>query len=91
VGDQGDGKKQRPRLRVKKKGGAPKGNRNALKSGYYTKPKLEERRKFHAEVRELILRMMATVARANLAAMNQKPKVTVTRIELRPSPHRPSN
>ncbi|HEY7979344.1 MAG TPA: hypothetical protein VID67_14220 [Rhizomicrobium sp.] len=91
MGDQSDDKKQRPRLRVKKKGGAPQGNRNALKSGYYTKPKLEERRKFHAEVRELILRIMATVARANLVTVNQKPKVTVTRIDLTPSPHRPSN
>ena len=91
MGDQSDGKKQRPVLRLKNKGGAPKGNRNALKSGYYTKPMLEERRKFHREIRELILRMMATVARANFATMGRKPKVTVTRIDLRPSPRRPSN
>jgi hypothetical protein len=91
VGDQSDGKKQRPVLRRKNRGGAPKGNRNAFRNGYYTKPVLEERRKFHREVRELILRMMATVARANFAATGQRPKVTVTRIDLRPSPHRPSN
>jgi len=81
VRDQSNGKKQRPVLRLKNRGGAPRGNRNALKNGYYTKPMLEERRKFHREICELILRMMATVARANVATMGQKPKVTVTRIE----------
>lgn len=79
---QSDGKKQRPALRVKNKGGAPKGNRNALKSGYYTKPLLDERRKFRGEIRTLILRTMALAARANYATMGKKPNVTVTRIEV---------
>ena len=81
VSDQSDGGKQRPRLRIKNKGGPPKGNRNALKGGYYTKPLLDERRKFRGEIRTLILCTMALVARANCATMSKRPNVTVTRIE----------
>ena len=72
----------RPRLRVKNKGGAPKGNRNALKHGGFTREKLEQRRALHLEVRTLILRMRATVAQIMLATVGRKPKVIVTRIEL---------
>lgn len=32
--------------------GAPKGNRNALKHGYYTREKIAERREFNQEIRE---------------------------------------
>jgi uncharacterized protein YjcR len=66
---------------MKNKGGAPKGNRNALKNGAFTREKLVERRAMHQEVRTLILRMRATVAQVMLATLGQKPKVTVTRIE----------
>jgi uncharacterized protein YjcR len=66
---------------VKNKGGAPKGNRNALKHGAFTREKLAERRAMHQQVRTLVLRMRATVAQAMCATIGQKPNVTVTRIE----------
>jgi hypothetical protein len=81
---------RRPELRLKNRGGAPKGNRNALKHGGYTKEKLEQRRALHKEVRTLCLRVRATVAQAMLLTMGRGPAVTVTRI-VTPSPHRPSN
>ena len=76
MGVQRDGKNRR----VKNKGGAPKGNRNALKHGAYTKEKLLARRALRDEMRTLMLQMTATVARANLMMMGRKPIVNVKRI-----------
>ena len=78
---QSDGKKQRPALRVKNKGGAPKGNRNALKHGEFAKDALASRRAMRADARRLILRMRALIGQISLATIDRRPKVTVTRIE----------
>jgi hypothetical protein len=65
---------------VKNKGGAPKGNRNALKHGGCTKESLAARRALRKEVRTLCLRVRATVAQAMMLTMRQGPNVTVTRM-----------
>jgi hypothetical protein len=80
-----------PNFRVKNKGGAPKGNRNALKDGLYTGRMLRARRAMHCEVRAMILRVRATVAQACLITPAQGPVVTVVRKDVTPSPPRPNS
>jgi hypothetical protein len=81
VRDQSNGKK-RPVLRLKNRGGAPKGNRNPLKHGAYTKERLQERRALRAEVASVDFRIHAAIAHSNLATIGKRPKVIVTKIEL---------
>ncbi len=73
--------KRRPALRIKNKGGAPKGNRNALKHGGYTKEALAQRRAMRKDAQILCLRIRATIAQAMLLTMGQRPKITVARLE----------
>jgi hypothetical protein len=87
---QGSEQNRRPTIRWKNKGGAPKGNRNALKHGGCTKEKLAARRAMRKEARLLCLRMRATIAQAMMLTMGRGPTVTVTRI-VTPLPHRPNN
>jgi hypothetical protein len=57
-------KTSQSRLRVKSKGGAPKGNRNAWKHGHCSAPVLAERRAFRARVAEFhgrVARILAQV------------------------------
>lgn len=52
----------RPVLRLKNRGGAPKGNRNAWKTGRHC----GELKQLRARVRELRARIAATLAQANV-------------------------
>jgi hypothetical protein len=52
---------KRPILQIKNRGGAPKGNRNALKTGMHTK----ERRAWRAEVRGVLLRAKLVLAQVD--------------------------
>ena len=49
---------KRPILRVKNRGGAPKGNRNALKAGMHTK----DRRAWRAKLRDVLLNAKLVLA-----------------------------
>jgi hypothetical protein len=49
---------KKPILQVKNRGGAPKSNRNALKTGLHTK----ERRAWRAKLRDVLLRAKLVLA-----------------------------
>jgi hypothetical protein len=66
----------RPVLRMKNKGGAPRGNRNALKHGRYTRQLLTAR-----QLCKTYIRYCHAVAEEVLRELK----------EARPSPHRPNN
>jgi uncharacterized protein YjcR len=86
-GENPEDSKPGPNFRVKNKGGAPKGNRNAFKSGAYTAENLAVRRAMRRGARQMILRIRATIAQARLLMV--APNVTTARTT--PSPHRPNN
>ena len=62
-----DLKKIRPKIRTKNRGGAPKGNRNALKIGLHT----ADLRARKAKVRRLVRHARAAIAEAHAAAARE--------------------
>ncbi len=78
-------KNARPVLRIKNKGGAPRGNRNALKHGQYTAESLAQWRaakKEFAAMKLICVRIDALAAQAWLATQHRKPNVIVERVDL---------
>ena len=61
-------KRKPPKLRSKNKGGAPKGNRNAMKTGLYTSESIAFRRK----VRAVIVYAKRAVAMANMESARKE-------------------
>ena len=62
-----DLEKIRPKIRTKNRGGAPKGNRNALKIGLHT----ADLRARKAKVRRLVRHARAAIAEAHAAAARE--------------------
>ena len=60
---------KRPKLRSKNKGGAPKGNRNALSTGLHTCAAVAERHEMRCKVRQVIatMKMLTAQVRAEAA------------------------
>ena len=76
------GENYRPVLRIKNPGGAPFGNRNALKHGWYTAEKLASARavkKELAQMKLLCARVKAHVALANLFIRNRSTAEAILR------------
>jgi hypothetical protein len=83
--DQRVSKNARPVLRIKNRGGAPRGNRNALKHGQYTAESLAQWRaakKEFAAMKLICVRIDALAAQAWLATQHRKPNVIVERVDL---------